>query len=228
MSGPIKGLSLLSRRNAGEMAMQVPVRNMAGETVGEIELRDRVFGIEPNVAVMYQALLRQQANARLGTHKTKTRAEVRGGGRKPWRQKGTGRARQGSIRAPQWRGGGTVFGPQPRSYAQRMNRKMRRLALRSALSVKAQDDQVVVMEHLEMPSPKTREMSALLQRLNLDASVLILLPKANENVELSTRNLPNVKTLRANCLSVRDILGYDYVVLTQDAVDMVHTLLDSE
>jgi len=208
--------------------MQVPVRNMAGETVGEIELRDRVFGIEPNVAVMYQALLRQQANARLGTHKTKTRAEVRGGGRKPWRQKGTGRARQGSIRAPQWRGGGTVFGPQPRSYAQRMNRKMRRLVLRSALSVKAQDDQVVVMEHLEMPSPKTREMSALLQRLNLDASVLILLPKANENVELSTRNLPNVKTLRANCLSVRDILGYDYVVLTQDAVDMVHTLLDSE
>ena len=112
--------------------MLVPVKNMAGETVGEIELQDYVFGIEPNIPVMHQALVRQLANARLGTHKTKTRAEVRGGGRKPWRQKGTGRARQGSIRAPQWKGGGTVFGPQPRSYAQKMNRKMRRLALRSA------------------------------------------------------------------------------------------------
>lgn len=204
--------------------MQVPVRNMTGETVGEIELREDVFAIEPNVAVMHQALLRQLANARLGTHKTKNRGEVRGGGRKPWRQKGTGRARQGSIRSPQWRGGGTVFGPVPRSYAQKMNRKMRRLALRSALSVKATDEQIVVMDELEMAEPKTKEMVALLGRLGLDSSVLILLSEANENVELSARNLPYVKTLRASSLSVRDLLGYDCLVMVSGSVDMIHSM----
>ena len=205
--------------------MLVPVRNMAGETVGELALRDDVFGIEPNTAVMHQALLRQLANARLGTHKSKTRSEVSGGGRKPWRQKGTGRARQGSIRAPQWKGGGAVFGPEPRKYTQKMNRKMRRLALRSALSVKAADAQLVVVDALALEAPKTREMVALLERLSLDSSVLVLLDAANDSVERSARNLAHVKIMRANCLSVRDLLGYDHVMVTSDAVDQIHALL---
>lgn len=205
--------------------MRVPVRNVAGETVDEIDLRDEVFGIEPNESVMHQALVRQLANARLGTHKTKTRAEVRGGGRKPWRQKGTGRARQGSIRAPQWRGGGAVFGPVPRSYYQKMNRKMRRLALRSALSVKAADQQLLVVDCLDLAQAKTREMIALLGRLEVESTALILLAKANANVETAARNLPTVKTLRASCLSVRDLLGYDTVIIPLDAVDVVHNWL---
>jgi len=198
---------------------------MVGDTVDEIDLRDDVFGIEPNTAVMHQALVRQMANARLGTHKTKTRSEVSGGGAKPWRQKGTGRARQGSIRAPQWKGGGAVFGPQPRSYEQKMNRKMRRLALRSALSTKAAESQVLVMDALEMAEPRTRAMTELLTRLNTGSSVLILLPDANVNVERSARNLDSVKTLRANCLSVRDLLGYETIVMPREAVDVIHTLL---
>ena len=205
--------------------MRVPVRNMVGETVDEIELRDDVFGIEPNTAVMHQALLRQMANARLGTHKTKTRSEVRGGGTKPWRQKGTGRARQGSSRAPQWKGGGTVFGPQPHGYDQKMNRKMRRLALRSALSAKAAESQILVMDALDMAAPKTKTMAELLARLNIDSSVLILLPAANDNVEKSAANLGTVKTSRANCLSVRDLLGYDFVVMPRESVEMIHALL---
>lgn len=205
--------------------MRVPVRNMVGETVDEIDLRDDVFGIEPNTAVMHQALLRQMANARLGTHKTKTRSEVSGGGAKPWRQKGTGRARQGSTRAPQFKGGGTVFGPQPRGYTQKMNRKMRRLALRSALSSKAAEAQILVMDALDMPIPKTKAMSELLARLNIESSVLILLPAANDNVEKSARNLGTVKTSRADCLSVRDLLGYEFVVMPREAVEMIHTLL---
>ncbi len=208
--------------------MQLPVLNMAGETVGQIDVSDRVFGIEPNIPVMHQALLRQLANARLGTHKTKTRSEVRGGGRKPWRQKGTGRARQGSIRAPQWKGGGTVFGPRPRSYRQKMNRKMRRLALRSALSAKTAEQQIVIMENLELPRVKTKDMAQLLERLPVGKSVLIMLPEANPNVELSARNLPYVKVVRANCLSVRDILGYDYVMMTKGAVEVVESILDPE
>ena len=205
--------------------MQVSIRNMSGEIAGDTELRDDVFGVEPNVAVMHQAVVRQLANGRLGTHKTKVRSEVRGGGRKPWRQKGTGRARQGSIRAPQWKGGGTVFGPQPRSYSQKMNRKMRRLALRSALSTKASDEQIVVMDELSMAEARTKDMVELLGRLNLDSSVLILTPAEDSGVELSARNLDHVKVLRANCLSVRDILQYDAVVMPQASVDMIHNML---
>ena len=205
--------------------MRVAVRDMAGATVDEIELRDDVFGIEPNTAVMHQALVRQLANARLGTHNTKTRAEVRGGGRKPWRQKGTGRARHGSIREPQWRGGGIAFGPRPRSYRQKMNRKMRRLALRSALSVKARDEQVVIMDELQMTEPKTNEMVAFLGLLSIDSSALLLLPEANPEIELSARNLPLIKTLRANCLSVRDLLKYDWLVLPREAVEVIHRML---
>ena len=201
--------------------MQIPVYNAAGEAVEEIELRDDIFGITPNVAVMHQAFERQRANARLGTHKTKKRSEVRGGGRKPWRQKGTGRARQGSIRAPQWKGGGAVFGPQPRSYDKKLNVKMRRLALRSALAVKAADEQIMVVDVLEMAEPKTKEMVALLERLELDEPTLILLDAPNRNVELSARNLPHVKTLQATYLSVRDLLGFDHVLMSRGALEVI-------
>jgi len=200
---------------------------MNGEAIDELDLRDDVFGIEPNVPVMHQALIRQMANARLGTHQTKTRSDVSGGARKPWRQKGTGRARQGSTRAPQWKGGGTVFGPHPRSYALKMNRKMRRLALRSALSAKVAEEQLLVLDALEMPEPKTAQMLALLQRLRVEASALVLLPAANTNVERSSRNLSYVKTLRANCLNVRDLLNYDYVLVPRDSVAMIHSMLGS-
>jgi len=165
------------------------------------------------------------ANARLGTHKTKTRGEVSGGGRKPWRQKGTGRARHGSIRAPQWRGGGTVFGPRPRSYRQKMPKKMRHLAYKSALSVKAKEGQIIVLDKLEMPEPKTKAMAALLDALAVDSSALILLPERNENVEKSARNLPGVKTLRAQYLNVRDLLGYDYLVMPLGALEVIESIL---
>ena len=205
--------------------MQVLVRNTQGETVGEVELRDDIFSVEPNVPVMHQALVRQLANARLGTHKTKKRGEVRGGGRKPWRQKGTGRARQGSIRAPQWRGGGAVFGPQPRSYKQKMPRKMRRLAYCSALSLKAQGDQIIVLDALQMEVPKTREMLDILDRLELDASVLILLPRRNENIEKSAKNIPDVKTVRASYLNVRDLLNYDYLLMPLGSLEVIEGIL---
>jgi len=205
--------------------MRVPVHNMAGETVGEIELREDIFGVPINVPVMHQALVRQQANARLGTHKTKTRAEVRGGGRKPWRQKGTGRARHGSIREPQWRGGGVAFGPRPRSYRQKMPRKMRRLAYKSALSVKAKERQIIVLEDLQMPAPKTRGIVSILEALAVDSSALILLPEKNVNVEQSASNLPDVKTLRANYLNIRDLLGYDYLLMPLGALEVIESIL---
>jgi large subunit ribosomal protein L4 len=205
--------------------MLVPIHNTAGETVGEIELREDIFGVPVNVPLMHQALVRQQANARLGTHKTKTRAEVRGGGRKPWRQKGTGRARHGSIREPQWRGGGIVFGPRPRSYRQKMPRKMRRLAYKSALSVKAREKQIIVLEDLQMPAPRTREMASILEALAVDSSALILLPEKNSNVEKSANNLPNVKTLRANYLNIRDLLGYDYLLMPLGALEVIEIIL---
>ncbi len=205
--------------------MQVPVRNMAGETVGKLELRDDVFAVAVNQGVMHQALLRQQANARLGTVQTKTRSEVSGGGRKPWRQKGTGRARQGSIRAPHWRGGGIVFGPHPRGYAQRMPRKMRRLALRSALSAKAGEERVLVLDDLQMDAPRTRDMAAMLSRLAVEGSALILLPEARWAVEASARNLHGVKILRTDSLNVADLLGHDYLIMPISAVEAVHAHL---
>ena len=205
--------------------MRVPVHNTAGETVGEIELREDIFGVPINVPVMHQALVRQQANARLGTHKTKTRGEVSGGGRKPWRQKGTGRARHGSIREPQWRGGGVAHGPRPRSYRQKMPRKMRRLAYRSALSVKAKERQIIVLEDLQMPAPNTRGIVSILEALAVDSSALILLPEKNVNVEQSANNLPNVKTLRANYLNIRDLLGYDYLLVPLDALEIIELIL---
>lgn len=206
--------------------MQLVMKNMAGEQVGEIELSDAVFGAPINRGLMHQALLRQLANARLGTHKTKTRAEVRGGGRKPWRQKGTGRARQGSTTAPNFVGGGTVFGPTPRKYTQRMPQKMRQAALRSALSVKAAGEQIVVLDDLSMEQPKTKAMVKTLENLGLKGqSVLVLLAERSMPVERSISNLPNAKALESGYLNVRDLLGYDVVVMPQSAVEHIHAWL---
>lgn len=205
--------------------MQVPVYNLQGEQVSETELRDDIFAVPVNQALMHQALVRQLANARLGTHKTKTRGMVRGGGRKPWRQKGTGRARQGTIRAPHWRGGGTVFGPTQRDYSQKMPRKMRREALRSALSVKAAGAQVVLLDELEMATPKAREVLAILQRLGVDSSALILLPQRDEVVLRSVRNLPKVRTLVAQYLNVRDLLKFDYIVVPLASLEVIEGIL---
>jgi len=205
--------------------MQVSLRNIDGETVGEIELREDVFEIPVNMPVMHQAFVRQQANARLGTASTKTRSQVRGGGRKPWRQKGTGRARQGTIRAPQWRGGGTVFGPHPRSYTQAMPRKMRRLALRSALSSKAAEDRIIVLDSLELETPQTKRMIEVLGNLGVSSTALVLLSERNENVERAINNLTGVKTLRANYLNIRDLLGFDYVVMPVDALEVIEGYL---
>lgn len=205
--------------------MQVPVYNIKGDQVSEAELRDDIFAAAINEGLMHQALVRQLANARLGTHGTKTRGDVRGGGRKPWRQKGTGRARQGSIRAPHWRGGGTVFGPTPRSYSQKMPRKMRRQALRSALSIKASESQVKVLDTLEMSAPKTKEMLDVLQNLGVETSALILLPQRNEEILRSVRNLPRVRTLVAQYLNVRDLLKYDCILMPLASLEVIERIL---
>ena len=205
--------------------MRVSVRSMTGETVDEVELRDDIFGLQPHEAVMHQAVLRQLANARRGTAATKTRSQVSGGGRKPWRQKGTGRARQGSIRAPQWKGGGIVFGPHPRSYRLRMPRKMRRLALKSALSVKAAEHSIVLVDDLIMEDPRTEDMLTVLDNLEIESSALILLSERDVNIEKSARNIPDVKTLRASCLNVIDILDYDTLVLPVKSIAVIETIL---
>lgn len=206
--------------------MKVPLRDITGKVIDETELRDEIFGIVPNEAVMHQALVRQLANARLASARTKTRGEVRGGGRKPWRQKGTGRARHGSIREPQWRGGGVVFGPQPgRNYRKAMPRKMRRLALRSALSVKARDGELILLDKLELPSPNTKQVFSALSGLTGDSSALILLPEGDTNVEKSVGNLPHAKTLRAQYLNLVDIIGHDYLVMPIAAIKVIEDFL---
>jgi large subunit ribosomal protein L4 len=208
--------------------MEVDVLNMEGKKVRTVVLPPEIFEAPVNVDLMHQAYVRQMANARLGTHSTKTRAEVAGGGRKPWRQKGTGRARQGSIRSPQWVGGGKVHTPKPRDYRQDMPRKMRRAALRSALSVKAAEDGIVVIEELVLPEPKTRLMAEALNRLVGDASVLILIPDKNGNYEgiiRSANNLQEAKTLLANYLNIRDLLGYDKVMLPLEVLDVLAAYL---
>ena len=205
--------------------MQVPVYNIQGEQVKETELRDDIFAAPVSEALMHQALVRQLANARLGTHKTKTRGEVRGGGRKPWRQKGTGRARQGTIRAPHWRGGGTVFGPAPRSYKQKMPRKMRHQALRSVLSVKAAESQLVFLDELEMTEPRTKEMLSMIKRLGIESSVLILLPGRDDVILRSVRNLPQVRTLVAQYLNVRDLLKYDTILVPLASLEVIEGIL---
>ncbi len=205
--------------------MQVPLYNQAGQQTGTTELSDYIFGIEPNTTVMHQALVRQLANARQGTSDTKTRGEVAGGGIKPFKQKGTGRARQGSTRSPQWRHGGIVFGPTPRKYTKKMPLKMRRLALRSALSAKAADGQIRVTEDWKLDAPKTAEMENILGSLSLQASTLILLSEGNEGVRKSAANISDVKTLHANYLNVRDLLNYDFVVIPLSAVKVIEGYL---
>ncbi|MFQ5341055.1 MAG: 50S ribosomal protein L4 [Anaerolineae bacterium] len=206
--------------------MLVTVYNTAGEAAGEHELPEYVFGIKPNRGVMHQALERQLANARQGTHNTKSRGEVQGGGRKPWRQKGTGRARHGSIRSPIWVGGGAAFGPTPRKYRKRMPKKMRRLALRSALSAKHRAGQIVVLDEFALDRPRTREMVEILDCLTDAAgSVIILLADRDIAVEKSVNNLPYARTLRAQYLNVRDLLGYDYVVIPLAALEVIEAIL---
>jgi len=201
--------------------MKIDVKNISGKKVGSVDLSDDVFAIEPNAAVMHQALVRQQANARQGTHKAKTRGEVTGTTAKWYRQKGTGRARHGDRKAPIFVGGGQAHKPQPRDYSKKMPRKMRRLALRSALSVKAASSAIVVVDELAFDDPKTVNMLEMLDNLKLEGSVVVLLPERNENVEKSARNLDDVKTLRANYLNIRDLLGYDYVIVPKDAVSVI-------
>jgi len=207
--------------------MKVDVLNMQGKKVDTAELPPAIFEVPVKRDLMHQALVRQLANARLGTHKTKSRGEVSGGGRKPWRQKGTGRARHGSRRSPIWVGGGRAHAPRPRKYTRHMPRKMRHAALRSALSVKAAQKEVVVLDELKMERPKTKEMVATLERLVGQASVLILLGESNEAIEKSARNLPDAKTLRANYLNVRDLLGYERLIMPLGALEIIQSYLGS-
>jgi large subunit ribosomal protein L4 len=198
-----------------------PVVDLTGETQGELELPETVFSVIPHATVMHQALLRQLANARQGTHDSKTRTEVSGGGRKPYRQKGTGRARQGSIRAPHYAGGGVVFGPTPRDHSLQMPRKQRRLALRSALSVKAAESQITVLDRIELEEPKTKVVTGFLQALDAGRRVLVVLGSHHDALEMSARNLPEVRVILAGNISVRDLLTADTVVMTRDAVEHI-------
>jgi large subunit ribosomal protein L4 len=200
---------------------KVSVFNVSGKVVGEIELADSVFGIEPHKSVLHDAVVMQLASLRAGTHKTKGRSEVRGGGRKPWKQKGTGRARQGSIRAPQWKGGGTVFGPTPRSYAYKLPKKVRRLALKSALSAKVKSNEIIVLDALEMAAPKTKEFAQYLKNLDVNRKALVVSAEVNDTVQLSARNLPGVKYVAADGINVLDLLNHDRVIFTQAAVQKV-------
>lgn len=199
------------------------VMDQNGKDSGEVTLNDKVFGIEPNESVVFEAIIRQRAGKRQGTSKVKNRSAVRGGGKKPWRQKGTGRARQGSIRAPQWRGGGTVFGPTPRSYAYTMPRKQRRLAIKSVLSQKLIDNDLIVLDKLTMSAPKTKALVSMLNGLNADGKVLIV--SDDNNVQLSARNLTKVKVVPVNGLNVEDAVNYGKLILDQDAVKKIEEVL---
>lgn len=208
--------------------MELDVYNTEGEKVRQMELPARIFEAPIQVDLMHQAYVRQMANARRGTHKTKSRGEVRGGGRKPWRQKGTGRARHGSIRSPIWVGGGKVHTPRPRSYAQKMPKKMRRAALRSALSAKAAEQEIVLVDEMTLTEPKTRLLAEVLGRLVGDADVLILFPEkdeAYEAVSRSSNNLPNAKVLLASYLNIRDLLGYEKLLVPVQALDVIESHL---
>ncbi|GIP45898.1 50S ribosomal protein L4 [Paenibacillus sp. J45TS6] len=204
---------------------KVALYNVSGSQVGEVELNDAVFGIEPNTHVLHDAVVMQRASLRQGTHKVKGRSEVRGGGRKPWKQKGTGRARQGSIRAPQWVGGGTVFGPTPRSYAFKLPKKVRRLAIKSALSSKVIDNEIIVLDALTLNAPKTKEFAAILNNLKVDRKALIVGSGYDDNVALSARNIPGVKFVAADGINVLDVLTYDKLIITKEAVQMVEEVL---
>ncbi len=200
--------------------------NKTGSQVGEVDLNDNVFGAEVNGPVVHRAVVAQLAAMRAGTHKTKTRGEVAGGGKKPWRQKGTGRARQGSTSAPNWVGGGNAFAVSPRSYKKKVNKKEKRIAVKSALSNKVEEGKLLVVDSFKMIEPKTKEMVKVLNGLKLgDEKVLIILPGKDEAVYKSARNIPNVKTLVTQALNIYDLLNYEYIVMTKDSVAAIEEVL---
>ena len=204
---------------------KVALYSQSGSQVGDVELNDSVFGIEPNEHVLHDAVVMQQASRRQGTHAVKNRSAVAGGGRKPWRQKGTGRARQGSIRSPQWVGGGVVFGPTPRSYGYKLPKKVRRLALQSALSSKVNENSLVVLEGLAFDAPKTKEVVKVLDALNVSEKVLIVTADKDDVVAKSANNLPNAKVLTVSGLNVLDLLTHDKLIITKDAADKAGEVL---
>lgn len=208
----------------------VEILNREGKASGKLQLSDDVFGVEPNHSLMHQAVLSYLANQRQGTHSTKRRGEVRGGGRKPWRQKGTGRARHGSIRAPQWVGGGVVFGPHPRDYSFHLSKKERQGALRSALSAKLADGEIVIVDELKIEQPKTKQMNEILTALGLaDKSVLIVLEEADPNVFLSARNIPSIVGItRAGEVNTYDVLKAEVVLMTKAGAELLDKRLSQE
>ena len=204
---------------------KVTLFNQDGSKNGEVELNDTVFGIKPNDSVIFDAVLMQRASMRQGTHAVKNRSAVRGGGKKPWRQKGTGRARQGSIRSPQWVGGGTVFGPTPRSYAYKLPRKVRRLAIKSVLSQKVLDEGLVVVNELKFEQPRTKAFAEVLSNLDVNSKVLVVLEDDNANAALAARNLKNVTVIPAKGLNVLDVINNDKMVITKGALSQVEEVL---
>ncbi len=200
---------------------KVALYDMSGAQIGELELNDSVFGIEPNQAVMYDFVKMQLANKRVGTSSTKTRAEVKGSGKKPWRRKGTGRARVGSRRNPVWTGGGIVFGPKPRDFSYRLPRKVRKLAMKSALSSKVLENNLIVVDQLSFDEPRTKQMVATLQALNSGKKTLVITADGDANITKSARNIPGVKPLRVDYINVYDLLKYDTLLITKDAVAKV-------
>lgn len=200
---------------------KVALYDITGSQIGDVELSDDIFGVEVNTHVMYEAVKNYLANQRQGTQSAKTRADVRGGGRKPWRQKGTGRARQGSIRSPQWKGGGVVFAPKPRDYSYKLPKKIKRLALKSALSSKVQDQEIIVVDSLVLDKAKTKDMVKVLSNLKAGKKTLVVIPERDENLILAARNIPGVKTAYVNTINVYDILNCDSFLITKDAVNKV-------
>jgi len=200
---------------------KVDLYNMKGEVVGNVDLNDSVFGVEINKLALHTVVVNQLANKRQGTQSTKTKSEVRGGGKKPWRQKGTGRARQGSIRSAQWIKGGIVLGPKPRSYRYTLSKKLRRIALKSALTSKVAGNEIVVLDNLTLDAIKTKSMVGVLSSLKVDSTALVVIDSKNENVVKSAQNIPGVKTAFVNTLNVYDILKYDKFIITKDVVEKV-------
>lgn len=206
---------------------KVQVVNMQGSPVEEMELSEKIFGIEPNVHVMHSAVVAQLANARVGTSSTLGRSEVRGGGRKPWKQKGTGRARAGTIRSPLWRGGGIVFGPKPRDYSKKLPKKVKRLALCSALSSKINENTFIVVDQISFDQPKTKDMLKLLETLKVDKKALLVIESNDQNVQFSARNIQGVITARADALNIVDLLKHDFVVFSKAAVIKTEEVLSN-
>ena len=200
---------------------KVALYDVSGAQIGELELNDNIFGIEPNQAVLYDFVKMQLSNKRVGTASSKTRAEVRGGGKKPWRQKGTGRARVGSTRNPIWKGGGIVFGPKPRDYSYKLPKKVRRLAMKSALSSKVIENSMIVLDHLNLDEPKTKDFIKILDSLKIDKETLVVTADGNSNVAKSARNIPGVKPLKVDFINVYDLLKYDTLLITRDAVSRI-------